>query len=259
MRRLAVKSGALAVGLLVTSLLAWILLGWGPPGAGSGGGEAHSGMILARPALAQVAGQTFLEEEAGITAYVNLARTIDLAAVKSRFRTLERETSDYVVGSVALPGYDSSHDIHAFVTRSGWVAGYYSRAEPTSKIVDTASYTPGGSAIPTKLILGLTQLGLGVASSNLTYYHFGQPSANRMQIIADASLFYITIPSAFAVYEASIATRLVYFAGSINADLLSSDTRHQIYTSAGYWYIDGLLIAYADYYPLALVLVYSEP
>ena len=52
---------------------------------------------------AQRAGTTFLKEEAGISAYTNVGEAIDIEKVKTAFRTIEYETSEYIIGSVPLP------------------------------------------------------------------------------------------------------------------------------------------------------------
>lgn len=49
-----------------------------------------------------------LDNEAGIAAYYQAPGTIDLSLVRGQFRTIETETSDYIIGSIAVPG----HTVH---------------------------------------------------------------------------------------------------------------------------------------------------
>lgn len=247
-----ILGGFLIAGFLLSNPLA------GNPALGREDGV----LPLARPALAQGAGTSFLEKEAGITAYINLGRAIDLAAVKAKFRTVEKETADYVVGSVALPGYESKDDIHAFVTREGWVAGYYGKAEPASKIIDWKNYTRGGGIVPNKLSLGLAQLQLGLAivPGSLKYYHYAYSEANRMYAIADSDIFYITIPSQLRVFESSYSGP--YCLGRLTFEQLLPDVRHEVKLSGERLHIDGKVITQCGYYGdqyCGLALVYREP
>lgn len=170
-----------------------------------------SGLILAKPAFAQTGEASFLEQEAGIAAYVNVGQTIDLARAKGSYRTVEKETESYVVGSVALPEYPASEDVHVYIHQDGWVVAYYMKDEPASKIVDWLNYSSGN--VPTKLELVVDMMGssLGLAITNLKYYHFNYPNANKLTIIVKTNeaaekrsgteIFKITIPSGLPVYE----------------------------------------------------------
>ena len=57
--------------------------------------------------------ETFLDEEAGISIYTNISQPLDLSVAKAEYKTLEEETSDYVIGSLSLPNLPESDDIHA--------------------------------------------------------------------------------------------------------------------------------------------------
>lgn len=173
--------------------------------------DEANGLVLAKPALAQTTGASFLEQEAGIAAYVNVGQGIDLAKAKAAYRTLEKETESYVIGSVALPDYPASEDVHVYVHKDGWIVAYYIKDEPTSKIIHWLSYTPG--KITTNLELGLDMMAnsLGLAITNLEYYHFNYPNANKLMLIAKSretntpargtETFELTIPGSLMVYE----------------------------------------------------------
>ena len=45
---------------------------------------------------------SFLDDEAGISAYFDASATIDLNDVRSLFRTIEVETADYIIGSIPV-------------------------------------------------------------------------------------------------------------------------------------------------------------
>lgn len=74
-------------------MIAGYIINHRPEGEPSGGGGAFA---LVQPAFAQEAGASFLENEAGISCYVNAGQTIDLAKAKPLFKVLEDETSSYL-------------------------------------------------------------------------------------------------------------------------------------------------------------------
>ncbi|MEM2975405.1 MAG: hypothetical protein QW821_03190 [Candidatus Bathyarchaeia archaeon] len=172
--------------------------------------EAAQTLLFAKPAFAQSLAQatTFLDQEAGMTLYKNIGRSIDLSVAKTVFRTLEKETSDYVVGSIALPGLPESEDVHCFVHKDGWIVVYYLEGEPIGKIIDWGYWT-GGELTKNKLQAGWEKMGnaIGASVTGAKYYHYQYPYATKCMLIIDTCLgdaldsFNITIPSAFTVYE----------------------------------------------------------
>jgi hypothetical protein len=205
--------------------------------------------------------KTFLEEEAGISAYGNIGQ-IDLTKAKEVYRTIEKETDEYIVGSVAISGYDETQDAHVYVSKDGWVVAYYSKDDPVGKMVDLQAYDKTG-AIRTKLEIGLGIMcnQLGRALPNVKYYDFGSPDANKLMIIGEKKDgFELKIPDDIAVskmswwyYYRSYSDDGFYIDGSyigreyygkITPSQLSKGVSHDI---RGYKY------------PLGIVLVYKEP
>jgi len=170
-------------------------------------------LTLVRPALAYAADSsslTFLDEEAGISLYTNVNQTLDLTRAKSIYRTIEKETTDYIIGSVALPNLPQSDDVHCFVHKNGWIVVYYLKSELTSKIIDWHYYT-GAKLSKDKLQAGLKKVcnALGITANNLNYYHFQYPQANKILIIIDSqkgpseNIFTYTIPPECNIFEGS--------------------------------------------------------
>lgn len=159
------------------------------------------GISLVSPVFAQEDGTSFLEQEAGIAAYTNMTRKIDLTKVSTVFKTIEKETDTYIVGSTPVPGYEKygNENIHCFVHKSGWVIVYYLRGEPTAKIW-----------LGDKLKTSLTAICdvMEVVVPYVKYYHFQYPDANMLMLVAKRQnrLFRIMIPGSFVVYERSWAT-----------------------------------------------------
>ncbi|MCW5851592.1 MAG: hypothetical protein KIT87_16080 [Anaerolineae bacterium] len=179
--------------------------------------EGHS-LHLAPPAFletayAQASGVAAqLDQEAGISAYVRIANGITLSRVRGQFRTTELDTSDYILGSVAVPGYPEHYDVHVYVHRTGWMLAYYPQGVPVSKIVDVV----GQTLSPTKLekVLGLLADAAGVALPSVTYYHFEYPNATHMMLVgedeANGNDFTIQLPSSYSYFEQSWAARRIW-------------------------------------------------
>jgi hypothetical protein len=149
----------------------------------------------------------FPAEEAGISAYVQAKSSgIDLESAKSVFTTIERETSDYVIGTVALDLHDEEEYPHVYVSTDGWVVAYYPKERPSSWIIPWADYN-GGTLSSTTLskAIGIMAAGVGGSSSGIKYYDFRSEDASRMMIILESvkdgeSYFKLTIPTTFTTY-----------------------------------------------------------
>jgi hypothetical protein len=209
-------------------------------------------------------GESFLEKEAGICTYVKANKTLDINRAKSYFRTVEKEGPDFVVGSVPVPGYDTPEDAHMFVHKDGWIIAYYSKAEPVAKIIDWRSYQPG--KVVTKLYQALANVagGLGVSLTNVKYYHYAYPGANKLMIIVDRDSFKITIPGEIPIYEvnASMGRRDGnYGIIKVGVDKLTLDVIHNVGLSGDrkWIVIDGTGIGGWDWCEFfALFIIYQE-
>jgi len=163
--------------------------------------------FLARPAIAQEAGGSFLDQEAGISAYTNLGQKIDLNKIGTSLKTVEAETDTYVIGSISVPNYKgySREDVHCFAHKDGWVVTYYRNTEPTSKIISFRNWS--GKITGTKLDMGLAAAcdALDQKAPYVRYYHFKYPDAVKLMVIVktNSGNSTIMIPSSFAIYERS--------------------------------------------------------
>jgi hypothetical protein len=222
-------------------------------------------MFLAEPAFAQEGEESFLDKEAGIAAYTNLGQGVNLAKAKTAFRIVEKETDTYVVGSVPVLGYEeeTTEDVHCFVHKDGWIVAYYLRDEPTSKIMYWKNWD--GKRISTKIEEGLASVSniiMGTVVTDVKYYHFKYPSANRLMMIADRDSFNITVPGELVVHERtySVTGRGLSIDGQVISGVggfitlaqLKPDSSHTIQSmglSWGNWYKSGNEV---------IILVYQE-
>ena len=152
-------------------------------------------------------GTSFLEDEAGISAYFTTTNTINLDTVRPLYRVIEVETSDYILGSIPVANYSETQEVHAYIHKNGWVLVYYGNKNPVSKIVDLKDYdSSGGAAITTKLenTLAIIAGTIGEPFPGATYYDFRYPNATNMMIIVEKDgTFYVTLPSSYGFYERS--------------------------------------------------------
>ena len=161
-------------------------------------------LFLAGSASAAV---DFPADEAGISAYVNAKPSgINLASAKSAFASIERETSDYIIGTVALDLHAEEEYPHVYVSTDGWVVAYYPSERPSSWILPWADYS-GGAISSTTLsrAVGKVATAVGGTSSGIKYYDFRYEDANKMMIILesvqhDENFFKFTIPTSFQTY-----------------------------------------------------------
>jgi len=193
--------------------------------------EGSQTYLFANPVFAQSISSetTFLEEEAGMSIYVNIGVSIDLSKAKAVYKTIEKETADYIVGSLSLPDLPETDDVHCFVHKDGWIVVYYLKAEPISKIIDW-NYYSAGKLTKTKLQVGLEKMGLalGAAVTGAKYYNFQYLYADKWMIIIESldgsgeDSFNIKIPSEFTIYERSwshyAAYTIFYYSSSVKID-----------------------------------------
>lgn len=278
------KISMLAVTILIVSSLS--LYYYANRDTTTQSGETY---LFVKPAFAQSMSTTptFLDNEAGISAYVNINRSIDLAVAKTVYRTLEKETTDYIVGSVNV-SLSANDDVHCFVHKEGWIVIYYGKGEPLSKIVDWNLWLQSTSKLTkNKLQVGLEKMTntLGVVPiPSVSYYHFQYSNANKCMIILKTQVskgedsFNVTIPNDVSVYERSwshYSERLYYgYKSYFNIDGNTIDTISE--TSAPVTKLGTLSIVQlspvaphivsvsSDYpasylYGVCIALVYQEP
>ena len=148
----------------------------------------------------------FPEDEAGISAYVKATSSIDLNDAKSVFATIERETSNYIIGTVALDQHTEEQYPHVYVSTDGWIVAYYPNDRPSSWLLPWADYA-GGPISSTTLseALGIVASAVGGTTTGLKYYDFRYPDASKMMIIIESekggtNFFEVTIPTNFLTY-----------------------------------------------------------
>ncbi len=225
---------------------------------------------------------SFLHQEAGMSAYAQLDGTVDLTKAENALKTVEEATSEYVIGSVGLEGYDESHDVHIYVDSDGWIIAYYLADEKPAKIINWISFSESGSFMDMKVRVALSYVAeqMLLFPSDIKYYDFRYPDATKMMVIADeeeegnaTETFRIKIPSDIPIYSRTSSFGTVgtnwgnvkldgvelhngkgFFEGSITISQLSPDEYHEVSIFNGESWTSGMVgTAYA-----AIMLIYKE-
>ncbi len=168
-------------------------------------------IAYAQDAAPEAVPSSIFDNEAGIAAYFQSPGAISLATVVPLYRTIETQTAQYIIGSVAVPNYPESEDVHLYVHTNGWVMAYYLKADPVGKIFDWRSYS-AAQPIPTTVgerSSAFVVSQIGIAQPPTTFYHFQYPNATHMLLVAElavehyADSFQVNPTSAFGYYERS--------------------------------------------------------
>jgi len=154
-------------------------------------------------AVAEAIGQK-LDTEAGISAYFKSPDPIALSQVRPMFRTIETETTDYILGSIGIPNYAEEHfDAHVYVHKSGWILAYYLRDDPISKIVDSRAQTINTTKLNN--VVAAVASTAGSPFTSATHYDFRYPNATNMMMVAEhyanGSEFTVKMPASYGYFE----------------------------------------------------------
>lgn len=183
------------------------------------------------PFDAEANGASFLEDEAGISAY-GAVINVDLDLAENAFKTVEKKTDQYIVGSVALDNYGETDDVHVYVDISGWIIAYYLQDEKASKIIDWQGYKSSGNLSNTKLVLAIGKVCacMYVYIDEIKYYDFRYTHATKIMIIVDeesenntTETFRVEVPSDYFVLNATWSLHVVEYHDDSNRGDLKID------------------------------------
>lgn len=201
-------------------------------GIGEGG---EKGVIpLMPPPFIQIAGASgikggsvfFPEEEAGISAYVNVGEdVIDTEDIKKLLESdlfeqpVENFSANHIIGIVPVPNYGGTVRPHVYVDTEGWIVAYFTKDEPASKIMQwsgTDTNNPRITEIKTttledaiEKLCNETGIDYVEVKPEIKYYDFEFPDANGMLLFVKtratggSNYTYVMIPSDYTLYEAS--------------------------------------------------------
>jgi hypothetical protein len=176
-------------------------------------GQGPLVISLAPPAFAQTAGLKFPANEVGISAYVNVGTTVDLAKAQRFFSAIEDATDTYVIGTVPLVGSGEDMWPHVYISKDGWLMAYYPSSEPSSKLFEWYGYqrdVVGTTTLRDALMALGSNLSLDLSKidTDIAYFHFKYPDATKLLIAVDTVAstgdeFRYTLPSGIVLYDAA--------------------------------------------------------
>lgn len=159
---------------------------------------------------------TFPVEEAGIAAYLKVKEITPEKLSQIPFVEITKQGESYLIGKMRIFPYPNGLGEtfpHVYIGLDGWIVAYYLRDEKMAEIVqyNFQEYKPKvqGTVLETTLKRVCESAKLECDLSQIKYFNFEYPRANKMTIIANCLSglrcgkpnFLISVPG--KVYEAS--------------------------------------------------------
>jgi len=201
----------------------------GGEGISEGGGgkgvislEAPPFIGVADAAEAAGGGDAFPEDEAGISAYVNVGQAIDLEQVATIYSQINEISATHVIGMVPISNFGGNVHPHLYADINGWIVAYFTKDEPASLIMDWQNNNKGDVNNPKIEEIKTTTLEQAIKKAcdaigidykeiepKIKYYDFEFPEADNMFLFVKTRATYgsnyvhISIPDNYKLYEAS--------------------------------------------------------
>ena len=196
-------------------------LGIGEKGIDESGGK---GVISLMPppfigvagAAEATGGDVFPEDEAGISAYVNVNQSIDITEAVKAFTQTEELSQTHAIGIIPIGNKRGTMNVHVYVDTCGYIIAYFKNTEPASNIVKWSGMDFDNPKIEdfitnaaikemcTKIDVYYPDI-----EDDIKYYDFEYPDAEKMVLFLNArssggnEYTHIFIPGKYRLYEAS--------------------------------------------------------
>lgn len=166
----------------------------------------------------QIQGKAFPEGEAGLAAYINTSQNIDLEKIKTIFSSVDEVGDNYIIGVVPISDWCKTINTHVYADTNGWMVAYLKKDEPASCVMQWGDANiinnPNigvikSTTLEDALYKAGNAAGVGLVSTDIKYYDFEFPNADKMMIVAKtqgmkgSSIFQLELPSTYTLYEAS--------------------------------------------------------
>jgi hypothetical protein len=186
-------------------------------------GEGNSVISLMPPPFIGVAGaaeatggNAFSEDEAGISAYVNVNQSINITEAVKAFTQTEELSQTHAIGIIPIDNKRGTVNVHVYVDTGGYIVAYFKNTEPASKIIKWSGMdfsNPKIEDFTTNAAIKEMCSKIDVyyldIEANINYYDFEYPDAKKMVIFLNArsssgnEYTQIFIPGKYKLYEAS--------------------------------------------------------
>ena len=162
-------------------------------------------------------GDAFPEDEAGISAYVNVGQAIDLEQVATIYDQINETSETHVIGKIPIPnfdGADTSH-VHLYADVNGWIVAYAKNDEPASLMAywDVDKENPSMTEVTNAFeyaierACNVSSINFSTIQPNIKYYDFEFPDATnvalffRLRATDGSNYTHVAVPN--MVYEAA--------------------------------------------------------
>ena len=245
-------------------------LGVGEKGIKEGGGKGV--LSLVPPPFIGVAGAAeaagggaFPEDEAGISAYVNVNQSIDITEAVKAFTQTEELSKTHAIGIIPIDNKRGTMNVHVYVDTGGYIVAYFKNIEVASNIIKWSGMDFDNPKIEDfitnaaiKEMCAKIDVYYPDITDDIKYYDFEYPDAKKMMIFLNArssggdEYTHIYIPGKYRLYGASYSLIDNGCYGSCD----DGDTTHLS--------VDGTHVARTgaltvDVYDLENVLTLGEP
>lgn len=148
-----------------------------------------------------------LEDEAGISAYVNLGQPISLSLAKNAFKSINHETETYIWGMLNIPAYREELRPWAYVSSDGWIFVYLPKEFGRAGIFYQGNNNLEAGIEKICQVLGFTESAFDTnIKPNIKYYDFEFPQASELYLFYERAYYSsntlkIFIPNSTAWYR----------------------------------------------------------
>ena len=240
----------------------------GGEGISEGGGGKGVVSLVAPPfigvagAAEAAGGNAFPEDEAGISAYVNVNQSINITEAVKAFTQIEELSQTHAIGIIPIDNKRGTTNVHVYVDTDGYIVAYFKNTEPASNIIkwsgmdfDNPKIVDFTTNAAIKAMCDKINVYYRDIKDDIKYYDFEFPDAEKMVIFLNArssdgdEYTHIFIPGKYRLYEASYSLIGEYYSG---------------YGWGANLYVDGTEIDHTDYlttglYDLESTLTLGEP
>ncbi|MCK5040590.1 MAG: hypothetical protein KAR87_06495 [Candidatus Aenigmarchaeota archaeon] len=174
-------------------------------------------ILLLAGVVSADAGNAFPQDEAGISAYVNVGGSINLEDVVGAYYQIEELSETHAIGLISIGnGVSGGSDVlRVYVDTDGWIVAYLKRDEQRGKMIqwsginlsnpvfERTTMSDAISRMCTVIDVNYTEI-----EGNVEYYDFKYPNADKIKIFANTRITngydYTTIlmPANYTLYEA---------------------------------------------------------
>ena len=185
-------------------------------------------------------GNAFPADEAGISAYVNVGKSINITEAVKAFTQTEELSQTHAIGIIPIDNKRGTVNVHVYVDTGGYIVAYFKNTEPASNIIKWSGMDFSNPKIEdfitnTAIKAMCTKIDVYYLDikDDIKYYDFEYHDAKKMVIFLDArssggdEYTHIFIPGKYRLYEASYSVIAIY-------------TSHTYYYSQ--LYVDGRVV-----------------